>query len=75
VQEAGEAARVNHTANGLMVESAVPHDVRAELTRRGHAVAEGVGGFGGYQGIQFDPDSGVMMGGSDVRKDGLAIGY
>jgi len=75
VQEAGEAARVNHTANGLMVESAVSHNVRAELTRRGHTVAEGVGGFGGYQGIQFDPVSGVMIGGSDVRKDGLAIGY
>jgi gamma-glutamyltranspeptidase/glutathione hydrolase len=75
VQEAGEAARVNHTANGLMVESAVPNDVRAELTRRGHTVAEGVGGFGGYQGIRFDRGSGVMMGGSDVRKDGLAIGY
>ena len=75
VQEAGEAARVTHGPNGLQVESAAPQDVREALTRRGHAVFEAVGGFGGYQGIQFDPANGVMKGGSDVRKDGLAIGY
>jgi gamma-glutamyltranspeptidase/glutathione hydrolase len=75
VQEAGEAARVTHGPNGLQVESAVPHDVRDALTRRGHTVFEGVGGLGGYQGIRIDRASGVLMGGSDVRKDGLAIGY
>jgi gamma-glutamyltranspeptidase len=31
--------------------------------------------FGGFQGILFDQKSGVMMGGSDPRKDGLAIGF
>jgi gamma-glutamyltranspeptidase / glutathione hydrolase len=31
--------------------------------------------FGGFQGILFDQPRGVMMGGSDPRKDGLAIGY
>jgi gamma-glutamyltranspeptidase / glutathione hydrolase len=75
VQEAGEAARVSHGANGLQVESAVAQEVRDALARRGHTVFEGVGGFGGYQGIRFDPKTGVMGGGSDVRKDGLAIGY
>jgi gamma-glutamyltranspeptidase / glutathione hydrolase len=75
VQEAGEAARVTHGPNGLQVESAVPQDVREALTRRGHTVFEGVGGFGGYQGIRIDPGTGVLMGGSDVRKDGLAVGY
>ena len=33
------------------------------------------GAFGGFQGIMLDPRTGVLMGGSDVRKDGLAIGY
>jgi gamma-glutamyltranspeptidase len=33
------------------------------------------GAFGGYQGIMLDPRTGVLMGGSDVRKDGLAIGW
>jgi gamma-glutamyltranspeptidase/glutathione hydrolase len=30
--------------------------------------------WGGFQGILIDPRSGVLMGGSDPRKDGLAIG-
>jgi gamma-glutamyltranspeptidase/glutathione hydrolase len=75
VQEAGEAARINHGNNGVLVESAIPEDVRQALRARGHKVTESVGAYGGYQGILFDPRSGVLMGGSDVRKDGLAIGY
>ena len=75
VQEAGEAARVTHGNLGLQVESGVPQAVRDALTHRGHRVVETVGGFGGYQGILLDPERGVLMGGSDVRKDGLAIGY
>jgi gamma-glutamyltranspeptidase/glutathione hydrolase len=74
VQEAGEAARVTHGNNGLQVESAVPESVRAALAGSGHKVTGG-GGYGGYQGILIDPRTGVLMGGSDVRKDGLAIGY
>jgi gamma-glutamyltranspeptidase / glutathione hydrolase len=75
IQEAGEAARVHHGANGLLVESAVAQSVRAGLTRRGHRVSESIGAYGGFQGILIDPQSGVLMGGSDPRKDGLAIGY
>ena len=78
VQEAGEAARVTHGNNGLLVESAVPESVRAALIQRGHKVTSNAnpgGAFGGYQGILLDPRTGVLMGGSDVRKDGLAIGY
>jgi gamma-glutamyltranspeptidase/glutathione hydrolase len=75
IQEAGEAARVHHGANGLLVESAVAQAARAGLIRRGHRVSESVGAFGGFQGILIDPQSGVLMGGSDPRKDGVAIGY
>jgi gamma-glutamyltranspeptidase/glutathione hydrolase len=75
VQEAGEAARVNHGGQGLQVESAIGAGVRAALTARGHTVVDGVGAFGGYQGILIDPRTGVLMGGSDPRKDGLAIGF
>jgi gamma-glutamyltranspeptidase/glutathione hydrolase len=75
VQEAGEAARVNHGNNGLQVESAVPEAVRAALAQRGHKVTQSIGSYGGYQGILIDPRTGVLVGGSDVRKDGLAIGY
>jgi gamma-glutamyltranspeptidase/glutathione hydrolase len=75
VQEAGEAARVNHGNNGLQVESAVTAEARTGLTARGHKVTESIGAYGGYQGILIDPRTGVLMGGSDPRKDGLAIGY
>jgi gamma-glutamyltranspeptidase/glutathione hydrolase len=78
VQEAGEAARVNHGNNGLLVERNVPEPVRAGLAQRGHKVTVAgapSGSFGGYQGILLDPRTGVLMGGSDVRKDGVAIGW
>jgi gamma-glutamyltranspeptidase/glutathione hydrolase len=76
VQEAGEAARVNHTSNGLQLESAIPEAIRLALTARGHTIIPGqAGSFGGFQGILIDPRTGVLMGGSDPRKDGVAIGY
>ena len=78
VQEAGEAARVTHGNNGLLVESNVPEAVRAALIQRGHTVTSNAspgGAFGGFQGIMRDPRTGVLIGGSDVRKDGLAIGW
>jgi gamma-glutamyltranspeptidase/glutathione hydrolase len=75
IQEAGEAARVNHSANGLDVESAVPAAARAGLTGRGHQLLDVIGAYGGFQGILIDARTGVLMGGSDPRKDGLAIGW
>jgi gamma-glutamyltranspeptidase/glutathione hydrolase len=75
VQEAGEAARINHGNNGLQVESAMSDEVIAALTARGHQVSRSIGACGGYQGIMVDARTGVLMGGSDVRKDGLAIGW
>ena len=36
--------------------------------------SEGVG-FGGGQIIMVHPETGVLMGGSDPRKDGCAVGY
>ena len=75
VQEAGEAPRFRHSANGLALESAISPEARFGLDLRGHRITTGVGVFGGFQGILIDPKTGVMMGGSDPRKDGLAIGH
>jgi gamma-glutamyltranspeptidase/glutathione hydrolase len=75
VQEAGEAPRFRHTANGLLIESAISPEARFGLDSRGHRLTSGVGSFGGFQGILIDPKTGVLMGGSDPRKDGLAIGW
>src|SRR5262249_22611580 len=75
IQEAGEAARVSHGSDGLHVENAISPAARAGLTKLGHQVFESIGAYGGFQGILIDPSTGVLMGGSDPRKDGLAIGY
>ena len=75
IQQAGEAARVRHTGTSLAVESGISSSVRQSLEARGHTLSEGRGMMGGFQGIFIDPKSGVMMGGSDPRKDGVAIGF
>lgn len=75
IQEAGEAARFRHMAGGLALESAIGAGARFGLVARGHRVIDNPGGFGGFQGILIDPRTGILMGGSDPRKDGLAIGY
>jgi gamma-glutamyltranspeptidase/glutathione hydrolase len=75
IQEAGEAARCRHSSDGVAVESGVSAETCAGLRQRGHTLAEPVDTFGGFQGILIDSKTGVLMGGSDPRKDGLAIGF
>jgi gamma-glutamyltranspeptidase/glutathione hydrolase len=75
VQEAGEAPRFRHSSAGLALESAISSEARFGLDARGHRLITTIGTFGGFQGILIDPRTGVMMGGSDPRKDGLAIGF
>lgn len=75
IQSAGEAARMRHGGQELMLESGIGEDVRKALAARGHKPRDGRGSMGGFQGILIDPRSGVLMGGSDPRKDGLAIGW
>jgi gamma-glutamyltranspeptidase/glutathione hydrolase len=75
IQQAGEAARMRHQGDTLALESGVGAGVRASLEARGHRIVDGRGAMGGFQGILIDPRTGVLMGGSDPRKDGLAIGW
>jgi gamma-glutamyltranspeptidase/glutathione hydrolase len=75
VQQAGDAARVRHLGQELAVESGISIEVRNALAARGHTVVDGRGMMGGYQAIYIDPKTGVLLGGSDPRKDGLAIGW
>lgn len=75
VRDAGEAARMRHMVSKLALESGIGPEVRRELAARGHAIVDGRGVMGGYQAILIDPATGVMTGGSDLRKDGLAIGW
>jgi gamma-glutamyltranspeptidase/glutathione hydrolase len=75
VQEVGEAPRFRHSPAGVALESAISPEARFGLSQRGHTLVNTVGVFGGFQGILIEPGTGVLMGGSDPRKDGLAIGY
>jgi gamma-glutamyltranspeptidase / glutathione hydrolase len=77
VQAAGDAARFHHSqgANTVAFESGVSPTVIHELNRRGHRIVSEIGTYGGYQAIMRDAAGGVYVAGSDLRKDGLAIGY
>jgi len=75
VQQAGESPRFRHSGSEVLLESAFNSTVRNGLTQKGHEVTGAFDAWGGYQGILIDPNSGVLMGGSDPRKDGLAIGW
>ena len=89
-QEAGDAARMNHTGGRqptgdgeddllgtLHMEPGVSAGTVTALEKMGHRVEivhDGVM-FGGYQAIYRDPETGVYIGATEMRKDGLAIGY
>jgi len=75
VQEAGEASRFRHTGGDLGLESGIDFGIRRQLSLQGHRVVTMVDSYGGYQGIVIDPETGVLMGGSDPRKDGCAMGW
>ena len=74
-QQAGNAPRFRHFEEGLALEPSIGEEVRDGLSRKGHNIIDGFGAFGGFQGILIDPVSGALVGGSDPRKDGLAIGW
>jgi gamma-glutamyltranspeptidase/glutathione hydrolase len=88
LQEAGDAPRFRHLGSSqptgtvmtdggtVTLESGVPIEVRRELVKRGHRLQEPVGqSFGGYQAVARDPETGVLSGATESRKDGCAAGY
>ncbi len=88
VQEAGDAARFRHFGSSeptgqpagpgggsVALESAISPEIRRVLEVKGHRLVSSPGGFGGYQAIRVDLEHGVLIGGSDPRKDGCAMGY
>ncbi len=81
-QEAIDALRFQVAGEGVILEEGIDSAVVRELQRRGHQVnimaglqRGGAGGMGGAQAIYRDPDSGVLWGGSEPRKDGCAAGW
>ena len=93
LQEAGDAARINHDGGRqptepltgdardplgtLNVEAGIPAETVAKLEAMGHKVRVVTNGimFGGYQAIARDPETGVLTGATEMRKDGQASGF
>ena len=59
----------------LQVEDSLDPATCAALEAMGHRLDRDSGPIGGAQAIQIDHARGVLIGASDPRKDGLAIGY
>lgn len=59
----------------LAAESGIGADVRDGLAKRGHVLRDAGSPHGGGQVIVVDHESGFLIGGSDPRKDGLALGW
>ncbi len=75
VQAAIDAPRMFYEGETTLVERAVPAATVAGLKSRGHDVALRPAPLGGGQAIVIDWERGVLIGGSDPRKDGCALGY
>ena len=75
VQQAIDCPRLFFEGEQSVVEHGTPAATVAGLKARGHDVVFAPTPWGGAQTIKIDWERGVLIGGSDPRKDGLALGY
>jgi len=88
VQEAGDAPRFQHFGSAeptgtpmeagggrVNVEKGIGEETFRGLADKGHRLSRASRDYGGYQAIRIDPDTGMLHGASEPRKDGSAIGY
>jgi gamma-glutamyltranspeptidase/glutathione hydrolase len=74
-QEALDTPRVFFEGDELLIEEGVPIATAERLGGMGHVVKVREEPWGGGQIVCFDPLQGVLIGASDSRKDGCALGY
>jgi gamma-glutamyltranspeptidase/glutathione hydrolase len=75
VQAAIEAPRAFFVGESSVVERGLPDTTVEGLRARHHDVVRAPSPWGGAQAIGIDWARGVLIGGSDPRKDGCALGY
>ncbi len=75
IQEAIDLPRIFPRLGKIQTERGVPPELRAQLAAMGHDIDMFAKPHGGGQAIWIDHQRGVLIGGSDPRKDGLALGY
>jgi gamma-glutamyltranspeptidase/glutathione hydrolase len=74
-QRANEAPRSFAFDGWLTLEPGFGDAVRADLEQRGHRTRWADAPIGGCQAILIDHQRGLLIGSSDHRKDGMALGY
>src|SRR3990172_4683380 len=74
-QAAIDTPRAFFEGNRVLVEQGVPAHVVAGLAELGHTVGVRTMPWGGAQIALIDRERGVLVGASDARKDGMALGY
>ena len=75
IQEALELPRAFALDGELKVEKSLDPKIVEGLSSIGHEVMIMKNAIGGGQCIKIDRKEGILIGGSDSRKDGMAIGY
>jgi len=74
-QEALDFPRLFPQGENVLIESTVPAPIIAGLKAKGHRIVPAGEPLGGGQAIVIDHTQGLLIGGSDHRKDGFALGY
>jgi gamma-glutamyltranspeptidase/glutathione hydrolase len=75
VQQAIDCPRFFFEGETVEVETGTPVSTIEGLRARGHTVAFATVPWGGAQTIKIDRERGVLIAGSEPRKDGCALGY
>jgi gamma-glutamyltranspeptidase/glutathione hydrolase len=75
VQSAIDAPRAFFERELTVVERGMSAETVDGLRARGHQVVTAPTPWGGAQAIRIDWRRGVLIGGSEPRKDGCALGY
>jgi gamma-glutamyltranspeptidase / glutathione hydrolase len=75
VQQAIDCPRFFFEGEVVEVETGTPAATIEGLRARGHKVAYAATPWGGAQTIKIDRERGVLIAGSEPRKDGCALGY
>lgn len=74
-QAALDAPRAFYDDGTVWVEKGIPTATINALAARGHHIQPTASPLGGGQAIWIDWQKGILIGGSDPRKDGCALGY
>jgi gamma-glutamyltranspeptidase/glutathione hydrolase len=75
IQSAIDAPRAFFEGENTVIERGMSAATIEGLKARGHNIVMAPSPWGGAQAIRIDWDRGVLIGGSEPRKDGCALGY